>query len=191
MHVIKSIGSLSSICESHIHKDRLTDGKKTLTQLLREEREELFGEKSRKFRCISEVMPISIKPNKQDRRPLRYKAITHALESIIAQIPSVCDIRLGSLFVPQTYHDRYWVAVTAYILHECYIVPNLQIRSFLPIKYDVVRLVRKVILPLFKLQKNSSLDIIIANGLVAGIDYECQFYDMFDYFMRLNGRDYA
>lgn len=187
METIKSLGSLSAICDSHIHNYRLTDGKKSLSQLLREEREELFGKNSQSFRVVAEVMPVSVKPNKQDRRPLRYKEVLEALEEIIKQIPKSCNIQASNLFSNQTYADKYWTAIAAYILHECYFMPNLQIRSFLPLERDVTRLVRRIILPVFEMDA----EMLKIRGFDPAIDYECHFYDMFDYFMLLKGRDYA
>lgn len=187
MQMIKSIGSISSICQSHINNTRLTDGKKTLSQLLREEREELFGKNNQSFRVISEVMPVSVKPNKQDRRPLRYREVIDALQEIIEQIPASCNVTASVLFVNQTFAHKYWTAVASYILHECYFMPNLQIRSFLPLERDVTRLVRRVILPIFDMKG----EMLEARGFDPAIDYETQFYDMFDYFMILKGREYA
>lgn len=176
MGTIKSIGNIGDmIAPRRLDGVKKPRPKKKLSELLREERQLLFGkEKKKTRRNTTHSLPRAIRSGSNTVKAYKEDEIVLALTNVIDYLRKrkIKDIEsLGDLAHPD---NRYWQLYVCYIVYQCFDINAQHIAAYFNMTRDITTQTHR----LFKKE------------IEHGGHNEEEFLNVFDYFMQLNKMDY-
>ena len=178
MYRIKSIGNISDlVVPINVNGQKLQRPEKKTSELLREERELLFGNKDREKipRMQKRFLPLSKRQGKTIPQPINDEEIYRSCNLILAglhkggnagHIKNISDLNLDE--------NKYWLLFVCYILFQCFDYHAQNISHAFNIWRDIYS------------QANRRFKIEFTNDP----NKEQLFLETFDYFMEYNGMEY-
>lgn len=175
MNQIKSIGNLGDmIAPKRWDGCAVAKPKRKLSEMLREEKELLFGNKKKAKRNITHTLPRAVRRGSNTVQPYNEAEIVLALETIIDYLRKTKVIDLQSIQELDMIENRYWLLFVCYIAYQCFDLNAQHIAAYFNMTRDITTQTHRH----FKKETQN------------GVHDEEQFLKVFDYFMRLNKMDY-
>lgn len=175
MNQIKSIGNLGDMIAPK-RWDGCERKKPTrkLSELLKEEREMLFGTKQKKKRNVKHNLPRAVRGAINIPKAYNEGEIVNAITQVLDYLRKTEVIDIKSINDLNLLENRYWQLYVCYIVYQCYDIHAQFVSAYFNMTRDITTQTHR----LFKKEtENSNHD-------------EEQFLKVFDYFMRLNKMDY-